>query len=367
MRLKTTLIGLGALALVAAGCGSESLDGDDGGGDDPAASAPADSTDAATGSEDATGGSTEAATGSEDATGGSTEVAGGCEAGDSSLDGASIIIGSKDFDEQLILGNISKLLLEDAGVAVDDQINLGGTNPNREALLAGEIGHYWEYTGTAWISFFEEPDPIPDSQEQYEAVRTRDAEENDLCWLQPAPFNNTYGIAYRSEAAGDLGSPETLADLAPILEDNPDLATFCFESEFPARNDGLIAMEETYDLEVPEDNQNVLDTGVVYESTDRGDPCNFGEVFTTDGRIAALELTVLKDPDNAFPIYNVAPVFTAEVYSEYGTALEELYNPVAEALTEEVMTGLNAQVSAENQRPEAVAQTFLQDNGFLGG
>ncbi len=346
MRLKTTMIGLGVLALVAAGCG-DSLEEDS--GSDPEAGA----TDAA-------------ATDAADEGGSESGGGEGCEPGDTALDGAAITIGSKDFDEQLILGNISKLLLENAGVDVTDQINLGGTNPNRDALLGGDIDHYWEYTGTAWISFFEEADPIPDRIEQYEAVQQRDAEENALCWLEPAPFNNTYGIAFRSEAADDLGNPTSLADLGPIIDDTPEMATLCVESEFPARNDGLPGMEETYGYEFPGDNVNVLDTGVVYEATDRGDPCNFGEVFTTDGRIAALELTVLEDPEGFFPLYNVSPVFTAAVYNDYGAALEELYAPVAEALTQETMTSLNAQVSSENQRPEAVAQQFLDDNGLLG-
>lgn len=349
MRIKTTLVGLGVLALVAAGCG-ESLEESSGEGGEETAAATDDA----------------AATGAASETGGSEAAGSGCEAGDAALEGAEITIGSKDFDEQLVLGNISKLLLEDAGVTVNDQINLGGTNPNREALVAGEIGHYWEYTGTAWISFFEEPDPIPDRVEQYEAVRDRDASENGLCWLEPAPFNNTYGIAFRSEAAEELGNPQTIGDIGALKENDPGAATLCVESEFPGRNDGLPGMEETYDFEFGEENVTVLDTGVVYQSTDQGDPCNFGEIFTTDGRIAALELTVLEDDQNFFPLYNVSPVFTSDIYNEYGAALEELYGPVAEALTQETMTELNKRVSSDNERPEGVATSFLQDNGFIG-
>lgn len=347
MKLRTTATMLAAMALLATACGGEGLEGDDGGAATTAA-----------GGEATSGESTSGAT--------SAGEAAACEAGDAALDGASIIVSSKDFDEQLILGNISKMLLEDAGVNVDDQINLGGTNPNREALLAGETQHYWEYTGTAWISFFEETDPIPDRVEQYEAVAQRDAQDNELCWLEPAPFNNTYGIAYRSSAADDLGNPETLADLGPLIDSDPAAATLCVESEFPGRDDGLPGMEETYGYEFPTDNVTVLDTGIVYEATANGDPCNFGEIFTTDGRVAALDLTVLEDTENFFPLYNVSPVFRAEVYNEYGAALEELYAPVAEALTQDTMTQLNARVSSEGERPEAVAQSFLQDNGFIG-
>lgn len=344
-RFGRTAAAAGALTLALAACGGgESLEGDSDSGDS------------------ASGDSSEGASG--DSSGGESASADACEPGDGSLEGAEITVSSKDFDEQLILGNISKLLLEDAGASVTDEINLGGTNPNREALLADEVDHYWDYTGTAWISFFEEPDPIPDRVEQYEAVAERDAEENGLCWLEPSPFNNTYGIAYRTEAAEELGNPESLSDLQDLDDDQLSL---CVESEFPNRNDGLPGMEETYGIEFPDSQVQVLDTGVVYQATDDGDPCNFGEIFTTDGRVAALDLTVLEDDESFFPLYNVAPIFQSEEFSEYGAALQELYAPVVEALDNETMTQLNARVSAEGERPAAVAQSFLEDEGFIGG
>lgn len=333
-------VATGAIALALTACGGESLEGDT-----------ADSED----SEDTAEG--------DDSSGG--EAAGEpCAPGDGSLEGAEITVASKDFDEQLILGNISKLLLEDAGATVVDEINVGGTDVARAALLSDEIDHYWDYTGTAWISFFEEPDPIPDRVEQYEAVAERDAEENGLCWLEPSPFNNTYGIAYATSAGDDLGNPSSIGDLADLSDDQLSL---CVESEFPNRNDGLPGMEETYGIEFPDDQVTVLDTGVVYQSTADGDPCNFGEIFTTDGRIAALDLTVLEDDEAFFPLYNVAPIFQSEEFTQYGAALQDLYGPVVEALDNETMTELNARVSAEGERPEAVAQSFLEDNGFIGG
>ena len=91
--------------------------------------------------------------------------------GEGPLKGASITVGSKDFDEQLVLGNISKIVLEDAGADVTDQINLGGTDATRAALESSKIDTYWEYNGTAWISFFKNTKPIPDRVKQYEAVR----------------------------------------------------------------------------------------------------------------------------------------------------------------------------------------------------
>ncbi len=281
------------------------------------------------------------------------------------LDGASIAVGSKDFDEQLILGNISKLALEAAGADVDDQINTGGTDVARAALVNGEIDTYWEYNGTAWISFFKETEPIADRIEQYEVVRDRDLEENDLHWLAPADFNNTYALAFPSEAAEELGNPETLSDLATLIESDPDNATLCVESEFSARDDGLPGMEKTYGYEFPDDNVTVLDTAIVYSAADKRDPCNFGEVFTSDGRVSALDLTVLEDDKGFFPLYNPSPVFTDEVYAEYGDELDAIFEPIAEALTQEEMTALNERVSVDLEQPDQVAEDWLEENGFI--
>ncbi|GAA4681979.1 glycine betaine ABC transporter substrate-binding protein [Nocardioides nanhaiensis] len=298
---------------------------------------------------------------------GGDDGGGGGGGGDTAglLDGASITVGSKDFDEQLILGNISKLALENAGADVTDQINTGGTDVARAALVNGEIDTYWEYNGTAWISFFQETEPIADRIEQYEVVRDRDLEENDLHWLAPADFNNTYALAYQADAADDLGNPETLSDLATLIEEDPDAATLCVESEFSARDDGLPGMEATYGYQFPSDNVTVLDTAIVYSAAAEGDPCNFGEVFTSDGRVSALDLVVLEDDEGFFPLYNPSPVFTDDVYAEYGDELTEIFDPISAALTQEEMTALNERVSVDLEDPADVAEDWLSENDFI--
>ena len=326
-RTLRLLGGLAASALLITACGDDALEGDD----------PSDG--------DAAG-----------------EVA---EPGESSLDGATITVGSKDFDEQLVLGNISVALLEDAGVEVVNEVNLGGTDAARAALVNGDIDHYWEYNGTGWISFFGETEPIQDRVEQYEAVAERDAEERGLYWLEPSQFNNTYGIALSQEADAELGI-DAISELGPLLESDPDAVTLCVESEFNVRDDGLPGMEEHYGFEIPDDNVTVLDTGVIYGATADRDPCNLGEIFTTDGRIAALDLEILEDDEGFFPLYNASPVFVEDVYSEYGQALIDLYEPVSNALDNDTMAALNARVSADGERPSDVAVDFLTENGFIG-
>ncbi|HEX2729234.1 MAG TPA: glycine betaine ABC transporter substrate-binding protein, partial [Rubrobacteraceae bacterium] len=170
---------------------------------------------------------------------------GGGGSSDVDLSDASLVVGSKDFTEQLILGNITYQALENAGASVEDQIGLAGTDATRKALINGDIDMYWEYTGTIWISHLGNTKPIPDSQEQYDAAAKADLKENDLKLLDPAPFNNTYALAIREEAAQDVGV-EKLSDLKQLVRDNPEEATVCVESEFNSRDDGLPGLEKAY-------------------------------------------------------------------------------------------------------------------------
>jgi osmoprotectant transport system substrate-binding protein len=289
---------------------------------------------------------------------------GGSIAEDYDFDGLSITVGSKDFTEQLVLGYILVEALRAGGADVNDQVNLGGTDANRTALLSGNIDTYWEYNGTGWINHLGETEPIPDRIEQYEVVRDRDLAENGIVWYEPAPFNNTYALAIRSSAQADLGV-ETLSDLATLIAERPEEATLCIETEFEVRDDGLPGMEAHYGYEFPSGNVSVLDTGIIYQETASGDTCNFGEVFTTDGRIAALDLFVLEDDQSFFPLYNPSVTVRQEIADEW-PALADLAAELALALDNETMQRLNAAVDQDGEEPIDVARGWLRDNGFIG-
>ncbi len=213
-------------------------------------------------------------------------------------DDAHITVTSKNFTEQLVLGKIAVLAAKAAGFDVTDETNVPGSVAVRELMTSHAADFTYEYTGTAWLTFMGHAEGIPDKTEQWQAVKQEDA-RNGLTWLQPAPMNNTYAFAVRDEAVSELGNVETLSDITKLPLDQ---RTFCVESEFNSRADGFKPMLEKYGLEyggsgengVPRDNVSILDTGTVYTATDRG-KCNFGEVFTTDGRIKSLGLTVLDD------------------------------------------------------------------------
>lgn len=280
----------------------------------------------------------------------------------------SYVVGSKDFTEQLVLGYIAVQALEATGADVTDQVGLAGTDATRAALVNEDIDMYWEYTGTNWINHLGNTDPVFPAEEQYRVAKEAELEENDIVLLERAPFNNTYALAMRQEAPEEVPALEgvtNLSDLGPLIEENPDAATLCLESEFRSRDDGLPGMEETYGYQFPEGNVFLFDTGVVYDRTDAGDPCNFGVVFTTDGRIAALDLTLLEDDQNFFPIYNPAINTRQEVYQENQEGLENTFTPVANALDTETMQQLNAAVDVDGEDPEDVAEQWLTDQGFI--
>lgn len=283
-----------------------------------------------------------------------------------SAEGVELAMGSKNFTEQLVLGKIGVIALRAAGFDVADRTNIPGSQPAREAQLQGEVDVEWEYTGTAWIAFMGNAAPVVGDQEQYVAVRDADV-ENGLTWLPPAPMNDTYAFAFRSEAAEELGG---ITDLSQLKDLPVEQRTLCVESEFASRPDGLPGMLEAYGLElgdpdgIPRDNVRVLDTGAVYTATDAGELCNFGEVFTTDGRIVALDLVSLEDSEKFFPSYNVSPVIRTEVLEAH-PELEGLFEQISPKLTNDVMLDLNAKVDVDGLDPADVAYDWMKSEGFV--
>lgn len=272
-------------------------------------------------------------------------------------DGEPITVGSKEFTESIILGKITVQALEDAGFEVEDQTGISGSATVREALETGEIDMYWEYTGTGWVNILGNTTEDP-PEDLYEAVAEADA-ENGIVWLEPAPLNDTYRIAVTQEFAEETGM-ETMSDAAEFIQENPEQGTICAASEFINRDDGLPGLEEAYGFEFTDVVE--LDLGLIY--TQVGDTCEFGEVFSTDARIIANELFVLEDDQDFFIEYRAALTMREETL-ERNPEIRDVMAPIAEALTSEVITELNAGVDVEGRTPEDVAQEFLEENGFV--
>jgi len=274
------------------------------------------------------------------------------------LDGASLTVGSKEFTESHILGQITILALENAGADVTDQTGISGSATVREALESGEIDLYWDYTGTVWINILgNTSENLP--EDLYAAVAEADA-ANGIAWLEPAPFENSYRIAVKSDFAekNDLAS---MTDLSDYLAENPKDATICAASEFINRDDGLPGIEEAYGIDFGSPVE--LDLNLIY--TQVGESCTVGEVFSTDARIISNDLTVLEDDQKFFVEYAGLVSLRQETLDEY-PAIAEIMAPISEALTNEVMTELNGQVDNDGEDPRDVAEEWLQEQGFIG-
>ncbi|OBB10476.1 glycine/betaine ABC transporter substrate-binding protein [Mycolicibacterium setense] len=276
-----------------------------------------------------------------------------------SLEGVSITVTAKDFTEQLILGNMVSIILNAAGADVTNMTNTPGSFGVRQAMLDGTANVSPEYTGTGWINYMGNEQPIKDPVAQWQAVDEAD-KANNLTWLPPAPMNNTYAFAIRESEAQRLGVTK-LSDLSRLPRHD---LTFCVESEFANRNDGFVPMLQTYGLTRGDLGRVThLDTGVIYTATANGD-CNFGEVFTTDGRIPTLNLRVLEDDKQFFPLYNLTEVIATDLLDAH-PELAEIFAQLNPRLTNETMMMLNAKVDSDGDDPAIVARDWLIEQRLL--
>ena len=278
------------------------------------------------------------------------------------LSGVSVAVGSKDFDEQLILGEMMVAAFEAAGAEVDNKVNLGGTNVARAALESGDIDIYMEYNGTGWTVHLGQSDPSFDPEVLTSGVRDMDLSENGIVWVGRSPFNNTYGFASSPEATDANGGAFDLKSMMEYVRDNPDTVV-CMESEFPSRPDGLILTETHAGIELPDNQQLILDTGIIYTETANNN-CDFGEVFTTDGRIPALGLTLVTDPGVNI-LYNVSGTIRQDKYNEAPEAFDGIIEAVLAPLDNIRMAELNGFVSADGQDPGVVAREYLVAEGLI--
>lgn len=346
-RTRQLVAALAALSLLTAACG-----GDDG-GDDVSAGTEGDGGQSDGGQSDGGDGTDEVcetALDEDDSVASLTEL---------DFSGLTVNVGSKDFVEQFVLGNLLIVALETGGATVTDSTNLGGTLVNREALLAGEIDAYFDYNGTGWTNFLENDDPSFDSVELTNGVCVQDLAENDIRWLGVSPFNNTYGFATAGDSDAAGGDLQAMAD---YISEHPE-AKVCLETEFPNRPDGMVLFEEATGTVIPDSQVQILETGVIYDQTASGQ-CTFGEIFTTDGRIPALGLDVVEDP-GVFILYNVSLTIPDSLYQQAPEAFEAVADTVLGLLDNDTMAELNRQVSADGQNPKVVATNFLTEKGLL--
>jgi osmoprotectant transport system permease protein len=268
-----------------------------------------------------------------------------------------VVIGSKNFTEQVVLGEIVAGLLEARGFTVDRRLNLGGTALCHEAVKAGQIDVYVEYTGTALTDMLKKP-PRPDPAEVLREVRDGYAPLG-LVVGAPLGFNNTYALSMRGQDAARLHAAR-ISDLAPHFA---SLRIGLF-GEFLERQDGMPGLLKTYGLRMGT-RPIEMDLGLLYQAL-ANDRVDLVVGNSTDGLIAALGLVVLEDDRHYFPPYDAVPILNRASLDAH-VGLEAAIAELAGRIHEDAMRRMNYAVDGEHRSPAEVARGFLAELGLAGG
>jgi len=273
--------------------------------------------------------------------------------------GVKLTIGSKNFTEQFILGEIYAQALTAAGYDVSTDLNLGSEQVALKALENGEISGYPEYTSTALTSFFgTAPEDVPsDAAEAVEQTQEQFADKG-LVAFAPTPFADANAVGTLTSTADELGI-ETISDLQGKSED----LVLAGSPECRQRIDCLAGLEEYYDLQFKK--FTPIDIGLRYEVLDKGD-ADLSILFTSDAQlfVDSDKYTLLEDDKGVLPAGNVIFISDEDVVSEAGPDYQETIEKVQEGLSLEAMQELNARVDIDKQKPEDVAAEYLQESGF---
>jgi glycine betaine/choline ABC-type transport system substrate-binding protein len=291
----------------------------------------------------------------------------GGESADSSLieenpdnNGVKLTVGSKNFTEQIVLGEIYAQALEAAGYDVSTDLNLGSEVVALKALEDGEISGYPEYTSTALTSFFKTaPEDVPaDGQEAIDQAQP-EFEEKGLVAFAPTEFSSANAVGLLAETAEELGV-ENISD----LEGQSEELDLYGSPECRQRIDCLVGLEENYGLEF--NSFTPVDIGLRYEVLDKGQ-ADLSILFTTDAQLYTDSdtYTILEDDQGVLPAGNVTFVASQEAVDEAGADFGETVEKVQGDLSLEVMQELNAKVDVDKESPEDAAREYLEEFGYI--
>lgn len=267
-----------------------------------------------------------------------------------------IVVGSKNFTEQLILGELFAQMLEySCRATIDRRFYLAGTYICQQAILAGRIDVYPEYTGTALAAVLKQK-AVGDPGQVYEEVKRGYQQVFGLDVLSPLGFNNSFAMVVRGEDARqlDLARLSQLAPRAPRMK-------LGVGYEFLERRDGYQGLVRTYDLKFAEA-PRVMDLGLLYRAL-QNRSVDIVAGSNTDGLIAALGLVVLDDDWHYFPPYDAVPVVRPDLFSSFPQA-RAAFDGLAGRITADDMRRMNYAVDGEKKDAAAVAQEFLRQRAL---
>ena len=271
-----------------------------------------------------------------------------------------VVVSSKDFTEEVLLGEMYALALENAGVPVERRLNLGTTDVAQAALLKGGddggIDLYPEYTSTGLNNVLK-LEPIYDAKQVYDEVKKGYKEQFDLVWLDAAPMNDTQAMVTTKEVSEAKGI-KSLQDLC----DKAGELTVAAVAEFKDRADALPLLQKTYGgCEFKE--IKVFAPNLRYKALESKE-ADIAQAFSTDGQIAGMGLVLLEDPKNYGLPYNVAPVVRQDVLDMYPQIADAL-NKLSPLITNDEISTLNWEVDGKGREPEDVAKEWMQEKGLL--
>lgn len=266
-----------------------------------------------------------------------------------SADGkATIRVGSKDFTENLVVGEVYALALEDAGYSVERVPNIA-SSVIHTSLVNNEIDLYPEYTGTGLLSILQ-LDLITDPQKVYDTVKEEYEQKFNLVWLDYSQANDGQGLVIRTDVAQELGI-KTISD----LQANASQIRFASQGEFDQREDGIPGLEKVYGP-FNFESSKIYDNGLKYEVLSN-DEADAAPAYTTEGQLVNEEFTLLEDDKQVWPPYNLAPVVQKSVL-DANPDIADILNKVSAALDTATVTKLNAKVDVDKQEYEEVAKEY---------
>jgi osmoprotectant transport system substrate-binding protein len=268
----------------------------------------------------------------------------------------AVTIGSKDFTEQFILGQLYKQALEAKGYKVTFKQNIGSTEVIDKALTSGKIDMYPEYTGTI-LSVVAGQSKRPTSAADAYTAAKKFQEGRGFTLLSATPFYNSDAMGVTKQYAQKNGL-KSIADIKKLG------AKFTWGAPPESRNrfEGLKGLKEVYGLTAMK--FKPLQIGLQYKALDSG-RVDAADVFTTDGALQRGKYVVLKDPKFIFGFQNVAPVVSQKVLDKMGPEFAETLNAVSAKLTTEAIQRMNAAVDIDKRKPAAVAKAFLAANQLV--
>jgi osmoprotectant transport system substrate-binding protein len=273
----------------------------------------------------------------------------------------SLTIGSKNFPEQEILGEIYTQALQAAGYKAKSDLSLGSETVAHKAVQNGSISGYPEYASTALTSFFGiEPEEVPsDAQEAYE-MANKEFEKEDLVAFPPTPFASANAVGLLKSTAEKYGL-KTVSDLEGVSEK----LSLYGSPECRERIDCLAGLEKLYGLKFK--SFHPVDISLRYTVLEKGQ-ADLSILFTTDPQLSAEKnkFVILEDDKHVFPAGNVIFVTTPKVVEEAGPDYEKTIIEVQKGLTLPVMQELDARVELEKQTPKQAAAAYLESAGYTG-